>query len=54
MLVLSVRLFGKALYKNVIVNGFVLAADGSKMSKSKRNHPPRTRCFRSLAPTHCT
>ena len=40
MLVLGTALFGKAPYKNVIVNGLVLAEDGTKMSKSKKNYPP--------------
>ena len=40
MLVLGVSLFGKAPYKNVVVNGLILAEDGSKMSKSKGNFPP--------------
>ncbi len=40
MLVLGVGLFGKSPYKNVIVNGLVLAEDGQKMSKSKNNYPP--------------
>jgi isoleucyl-tRNA synthetase len=39
MLVLGVALFGKSPYKNVIVNGLVLAEDGQKMSKSKKNFP---------------
>ena len=39
MLVLGVALFGKAPYKNVIVNGLVLAEDGRKMSKSLKNYP---------------
>ncbi len=39
LLVLSVALFGKAPYKNVIVNGVVLAEDGQKMSKSLSNYP---------------
>lgn len=39
MLVLGVALFGKAPYKKVIVNGLVLAEDGQKMSKSKKNFP---------------
>jgi isoleucyl-tRNA synthetase len=39
MLVLGVALFGKSPYKNVIVNGLVLAEDGQKMSKSKGNFP---------------
>jgi isoleucyl-tRNA synthetase len=33
-------LTGKAPYKNVIVNGIVLASDGTKMSKSKANYEP--------------
>lgn len=37
--VLGVALFGKNIYKNVITNGIVLAEDGSKMSKSKKNYP---------------
>ena len=40
MIVLGVSLFGKAPYKNVVVNGLVLAEDGTKMSKSKGNFPP--------------
>jgi len=39
MLVLGVALFGKTPYKNVIVNGLILAEDGKKMSKSLRNFP---------------
>lgn len=39
MLVLGVALFGKTPYKNVVVNGLVLAEDGQKMSKSKKNYP---------------
>jgi len=37
--VLSVALFGKEVFKNVITNGIVLAEDGEKMSKSKKNYP---------------
>jgi len=37
MLVLSVALFDKTAYQNVIVNGLVMAEDGQKMSKSKQN-----------------
>lgn len=36
---LSVILFDKPAFKNVLVTGNVLAADGSKMSKSKKNFP---------------
>jgi len=39
MLVLGVGLFGKTPYRNVIVNGTVLAEDGQKMSKRLRNYP---------------
>ncbi len=39
MLVLGVALFGKTPYKNVIVNGLVLAEDGQKMSKKLKNYP---------------
>lgn len=36
--VLSSALFNKPAFKNVIVNGLVLAQDGKKMSKSLRNY----------------
>uniref|UniRef100_A0AAQ4R8L5 Isoleucine--tRNA ligase, cytoplasmic n=1 Tax=Gasterosteus aculeatus aculeatus TaxID=481459 RepID=A0AAQ4R8L5_GASAC len=39
LLVLSTALFGKPPFKNVIVNGLVLAGDGQKMSKRKKNYP---------------
>lgn len=39
MLVLSVGLFEKSPYRNVIVNGLVLAEDGQKMSKKLKNYP---------------
>jgi isoleucyl-tRNA synthetase len=39
MLVLGVALFGKTPYKKVVVNGLLLAEDGQKMSKSKKNYP---------------
>ncbi|ROW15203.1 hypothetical protein VPNG_03056 [Cytospora leucostoma] len=37
--VLGHHLFGMSPYKNVIVNGLVLAEDGKKMSKSLKNYP---------------
>lgn len=37
--VLANALFQKPAFKNVIVNGIILAEDGSKMSKSKKNYP---------------
>lgn len=39
LLVLGTLLFGKAPYKNVVVNGLVLAEDGKKMSKRLKNYP---------------
>ena len=36
--VLSAALFDKPAFKNVIVNGMVMAADGKKMSKSLKNY----------------
>jgi isoleucyl-tRNA synthetase len=39
LLVLSTALFDKRSFENVIVNGLVLAEDGKKMSKSKKNYP---------------
>jgi len=37
--VLGVALFGKPPFKNVIVNGMILAEDGKKMSKRLKNYP---------------
>jgi isoleucyl-tRNA synthetase len=37
--VLSTALFNKPAFKNVVVNGLVMAADGKKMSKSLKNYP---------------
>ncbi|XP_064473466.1 isoleucine--tRNA ligase, cytoplasmic-like [Ornithodoros turicata] len=39
LLVLSTALFGKPPFKNLIANGLVLASDGQKMSKRKKNYP---------------
>jgi isoleucyl-tRNA synthetase len=39
LLVLSVSLFDMIPFKNVIVNGLVLAEDGKKMSKRLKNYP---------------
>ncbi len=38
MHVISTILFGKAPFKNVMTTGTILAEDGSKMSKSKKNY----------------
>jgi len=42
LLVQGVGLFGKSPFKNVVVNGLVLAEDGKKMSKSLNNFTPVT------------
>jgi len=39
LLVLSTALFDKPAFRNVVVNGLVLAEDGEKMSKRKKNFP---------------
>lgn len=37
--VLSTALFGKPSFRNAVTSGMILAEDGSKMSKSKKNYP---------------
>lgn len=37
--ILSAALFDKPAFKNVVVNGIILAEDGSKMSKRLKNYP---------------
>lgn len=37
--ILSTALFNKPAFKNVIVNGIILAEDGNKMSKRLKNYP---------------
>lgn len=39
LMVISTALFDKPPFKNLIVNGLVLAADGKKMSKRLKNYP---------------
>lgn len=39
LMVLSVALFDRPAFRNVVVNGLVLAGDGKKMSKRLRNYP---------------
>lgn len=39
LLVISTALFNKPPFKNLIASGLVLASDGHKMSKSKKNYP---------------
>ncbi len=40
--ILAAALFDKPAFKNVVVNGIVLAEDGAKMSKRLRNYPDPT------------
>ena len=39
LLVLSTALFDRPAFKNVVVNGLILAEDGQKMSKRLKNYP---------------
>ncbi|XP_077211966.1 tRNA synthetase class I (I, L, M and V) family protein [Tasmannia lanceolata] len=39
LMVLATALFGKPAFKNLICNGLILAEDGKKMSKSRKNYP---------------
>ena len=39
LVVLAAALFDKPAFSNVVVNGLVLAEDGQKMSKRKKNYP---------------
>lgn len=43
--VLASILFDKPAFKNVIVNGILLAADGEKLSKRKKNYPDPNMLF---------
>jgi len=38
--VVNTILFGKPAFKNVVVNGMIMAADGQKLSKRLKNYPP--------------
>ena len=42
LMVISTALFNKPAFKNLIVNGLVLASDGRKMSKRLKNYPDPT------------
>jgi isoleucyl-tRNA synthetase len=42
LMVLATALFKKPAFKNVVVNGMVLAEDGKKMSKRLKNYPEPT------------
>jgi isoleucyl-tRNA synthetase len=43
LLVISTALFKKPAFRNVVVNGLVLAEDGRKMSKRLKNYPDPTK-----------
>jgi isoleucyl-tRNA synthetase len=43
--VLASALFAKPAFKNVIVNGILLSADGKKLSKRLKNYPPPEEIF---------
>lgn len=43
--VISTILFDKPAFKNVIVTGIIMAADGQKLSKRLRNYPPTDDVF---------
>ncbi len=42
MHVISILMFDEIPFRNVVVNGNILAEDGTKMAKSKRNYPDPT------------
>lgn len=46
--VLSTALFDKPAFKNVVVNGIVLAEDGQKMSKRLKNYPEPSQVMEKL------
>jgi isoleucyl-tRNA synthetase len=48
LLVLSTALFDKPSFRNVVVNGLVLAEDGAKMSKSKKNYPDPSKILEEI------
>jgi len=43
--VISSIIFEKPAYKNVLVNGMIMAADGQKLSKRLKNYPPLEEVF---------
>ncbi len=46
LIVLGTALFGRCPYQNVIVNGLILAEDGQKMSKRRKNYPDPSETLR--------
>ena len=47
LMLLGTMLFGKSPYRNVVVNGLILAEDGKKMSKRLKNYPDPTKMLDS-------
>lgn len=45
--VVNTLLFDSPAYKNVVVNGMIMAADGQKLSKRLKNYPPLEDVFNS-------
>jgi len=45
--VVNTILFDSSAYKNVVVNGIIMAADGQKLSKRLKNYPPLEEVFES-------
>jgi isoleucyl-tRNA synthetase len=48
LVVLGAALFDKPPFSNVVVNGLILAEDGQKMSKRKKNYPDPSLVFDTL------
>lgn len=48
LMVISTALFDTSPFKNVIVNGIILAEDGKKMSKRLKNYPDPAKIFDSM------
>lgn len=52
-MVISTAIKGCAPFQNLIVNGIVLAEDGTKMSKSKKNYPDPTEIANAFGADAC-
>lgn len=50
LLVISTALFDQPAFKNLIVNGLVLASDGKKMSKRLKNYPDPIEVVNEVCP----
>lgn len=53
LMVISTAVKGMAPFQNLIVNGIVLASDGTKMSKSKKNYPDPLEIARNYGADAC-